>query len=100
MAKTAAFNTTNASLKAAWQQSGVVKTVKWYTSSSDPCPFCAQLNGKIIPIGQNFFNNGDSITTGEGENAQTMSLDYGDIGAPPLHPNCQCLIRPEDVSLE
>jgi HK97 family phage portal protein len=100
MAKTAAFGTTNASLKAAWQQSGVVKTIKWYTTSSDPCIFCQAVNGKIISIGDVFFKNGESITAGEGENAKSMTLEYGDVGTPPLHPNCACIARPEDVSLD
>ena len=99
VAKTESFRTANSALKSAWQQSGVVKTVKWYTASQDPCPFCLSLNGKVVSIDQNFFNNGDSITVGEGDEAKTMSLDYGDVGAPPLHPNCFCFIRPEEVSI-
>ena len=99
LSKTEAFRTTNAALKSAWQQSGVVKTIKWYTTSTEPCDFCQQMNGKVIGIDQNFFNNGDSLTVGEGDNAKTMSLDYGDVGAPPLHPNCACIARPETVSL-
>lgn len=99
IAKTEAFRTSNMALKAAWQQSGVVKTVKWYTSSSDPCPFCKELDGKVISVDQNFFNQGDSMTVGEGDDAQTMSLDYGDVSSPPIHPNCMCLLRPEDVTI-
>jgi HK97 family phage portal protein len=99
VAKTESFRTANSALKEAWKQSGVVKTIKWYTSSSNPCPFCQELNGKVISIDQNFFNNGDSITVGEGDEAKTMSLDYGDVPAPPLHPNCMCVARPEDVSI-
>ncbi len=101
VAKTESFRTANDALKTAWQQSGVVKTVRWYTSEKDNvCPFCKQEDGRIISIDDNFYNNGQSITAGEGDNAQTMSLDYGDVGAPPLHVNCACFIRPEDVSLE
>jgi hypothetical protein len=100
VAKTEAFRTTNMSLKAAWQQSGVVKTIKWSTASGNPCAFCEELDGKVISIDDNFFNNGESLTVGEGDNAQTMSLDYGDVGAPPLHSNCMCVARPEDVSID
>ena len=99
LAKTEAFRTTNTALKTAWQQSGVVKTIKWYTTSTEPCDFCQKMNGTIISIDQNFFTNGDSLTVGEGDNAKTMSLDYGDVGAPPLHPNCACIARPETVSI-
>jgi HK97 family phage portal protein len=100
VSKTEAFRTTNMALKTAWQQSGVVKTIKWYTSSAEPCPFCLAMNGKVISIDQNFFNNGDSLTVGEGDDAKTMSLDYGDVGSPPLHPQCQCVARPEEISID
>jgi hypothetical protein len=99
ISKTEAFRTSNAALKSAWQQSGVVKTIKWYVTSAEPCPFCKEMDGKVINIDQNFFNNGESLTVGEGEDAKTMSLDYGDIGAPPLHPQCMCIARPESVEI-
>lgn len=99
VAKTESFRTANGALKEAWQQSGVVKTLKWYTANN-PCPFCKEMDGKIISIDDNFFDNGDSLTVGEGDNAQSMSLDYGDVSTPPLHPNCMCFVRPEDVSID
>lgn len=99
VAKTESFRTANASLKAAWQQSGVVKTVKWYTASN-PCAFCQKMDGTVIPIDGVFFNNGDSLTVDDGGSDKTMSLDYGDVSAPPLHVNCMCFLRPEDVSID
>ena len=51
VAKTEAFRTSNAALKAAWKQSGVVKTIRWYTSEkSNVCPYCQEMDGKIISI--------------------------------------------------
>ena len=100
VAKTESFRTTNDALKTAWKQSGVVKTVRWFTSAlSNVCDYCQEMNGKTIGIDDVFFKNGDSFTTGEGENAKTMSLDYGDVGAPPLHPLCACFVRPAEVSI-
>jgi HK97 family phage portal protein len=99
VAKTESFRTANDALKSAWQQSGVVKTVKWYTASGNPCPFCQKMDGTVIPIDGNFFNAGDSITADVDGHEQAMSLDYGDVSAPPLHPSCMCFLRPEDVSL-
>jgi hypothetical protein len=100
VAKTESFRTANGALKAAWTQSGVVKTVRWYTSElANVCPFCLQMNGKTIPIADNFFNNGDSLTVEDGDSSKTMSLDYGDVSAPPLHPLCACFLRPEDISI-
>ena len=95
VARTEAFRTTNASLKETWKQSGVVKTIKWYTASGDPCAFCSSLDGTIISIDQNFLNEGDQIEV----DGKTLDVTYSDVGAPPIHPNCGCLVRPEDISI-
>jgi hypothetical protein len=95
IAKTEAFRTTNASLKETWKQSGVVKTIKWYTASGEPCPFCKALDGTVISIDSNFLDSGATLTADDA----TMTASYGDVGAPPLHPNCYCVARPEDVSI-
>jgi SPP1 gp7 family putative phage head morphogenesis protein len=100
VAKTEAFRTTNAALKETWKQSGVVKTVRWYTSEKgNVCPYCQELNGKTISVDDNFFNEGDSLTVGEGDDAQTMTFNYGDVESPPAHPLCACFLRPDEVSL-
>ena len=39
------------------------------------------------------------VVLGEGDSARTMSLHYGDVGSPRLHPRCRCVARPENVSL-
>jgi HK97 family phage portal protein len=98
IAKTESFRAANYANKAAWQASGVVKTVQWYTAEDDEvCEFCEALDGKEIAIDDNFYDSGDTIGGAEGG---SMSADYGDVSAPPLHPDCRCYIRPEDVSIE
>jgi hypothetical protein len=47
-----------------------------------------------IDINENFFNDGDTIKGAEGG---FMKANYGDIDAPPLHPDCRCYLRPELV---
>jgi HK97 family phage portal protein len=98
LAKTEAFRTSNMALKTAWQDSGVVTTLKWYTANN-PCPFCEQMNGTVISVDSNFLDAGQTLSVGEGDNAQTYTADYGDVGTPPLHPNCMCFVRPEDVQI-
>ena len=94
VAKTETFRVGNYATKTGWQQTGV-KTIKWYTAEdSDVCEFCQQENGKIISVDDNFYDQGDNITLDTG---QSLSLDYGDVGAPPLHVSCRCYIRPQDV---
>lgn len=82
----------NMAAKMSWEKSGVVKQVEWVTSQRDNvCEFCAEQEGKVIDIGDNFFDQGDSV---DGADGGVMMADYSDIGGPPLHPNCHCGIRP------
>ena len=96
VARTEAFRTANLATKEAWKQSGVVKTVKWYTAEDSlVCPLCAPMDGKVISIDDNFFNMGD---TAQGSDGSTFDISYSDVEAPPLHPDCRCYIRPEDLT--
>lgn len=96
VAKTETFRTANYATKEAWKKTGVVKTIKWFTAPSGVCPFCKELDGKVISIESDFFSKGDTIKAGD----QEMSLDYSDVGAPPLHVNCNCYTQPDEVTLE
>jgi hypothetical protein len=72
----------------------VVKTTRWYTATN-PCDFCKEMDGKIISIDANFLNEGGTLTAGD----KSMIANYGDVGTPPLQPNCMRFARPEDVSI-
>ena len=96
VAKTETVAISNMANKQAWTDAGTVKTVRWYTSQKDNvCPFCQAMNGEVIDINANFLDLGDSFTADDGS---TMTADYSDIGGPPLHPNCGCLIRPDSFN--
>src|ERR1035437_2723838 len=96
VAKTETVRIMNTANKTAWQQSGVVETLKWYTSPLDNvCEFCKDMDGTTIDINDNFFNQGDALTLDDGS---SMSMDYSDIVGPPLHPNCNCRLRPDKIS--
>lgn len=83
IAKTEAYRAANQANLSAWDKSGVVSTVKWFTAEDGSvCPECADLDGKIVDVGRDFF-----------------TADYGDGNSPPLHPDCRCYLRPEDVSI-
>ena len=98
VAKTETFRVANTSNRAVWKQSGVVKTIKWYTGEDDKvCPFCKTLDGTIISINDPFFNLGDTVTA---EDGTEMEVKYDTINNPPLHPNCRCYIRPVDISIQ
>ena len=97
IAKTESFRAANLANKDAWRLSGVVKTVKWYTAEDQKvCQFCAEQDGKEISIDDNFYNLGDTI---KGAQGGFMTADYNDIEAPPLHPDCRCYVRPEQIEI-
>ena len=98
VARTEAFRVANSATKEAWRQSGVVKTLKWYTAADERvCEFCDPMNGKTVGIEEDWFKKGDEMTGKEGG---SLPIDYADVGNPPLHANCRCYIRPEEISIE
>lgn len=98
IAKTESFRAANWANKEAWKASGVVQSLKFYTAEDDRvCQFCAALDDTVIGIDDNFFDAGETIT---GKDGGHMIANYGDIGAPPIHPDCRCYIRPESISIE
>jgi HK97 family phage portal protein len=80
----------------AWKQSGVVSATKWDTVEDDRrCPYCKAMDGKIIGLGSNYFEKGDSFTVKDDNgNDITLKLSYDDTAHPPLHPNCRCQLIP------
>lgn len=72
-----------------------------FSLSGDPCPFCSSLiaetNASPVPFTSNFANMGDSIHA----DGKDMKLDFENIIAGNVHPNCRCsyrLIVKDDVA--
>ncbi len=83
----------------AWSETGVVRAKEW-DASNDACPFCSDMDGKIVDVNQDFFPEGGSLSVDD-PNAPddepkqiTLNFNYGNIGYPPLHPYCRCQILP------
>ena len=96
VAHTETFAAANSATKEAWKETGVVKTIKWYTADDMACEWCGPMDGKTVGVEDNFFDKGSSLQAGD----KTLNLDYDDVGAPPLHVNCRCYIKPEEISIE
>lgn len=91
IARTETMRATNFATDSAYKDAGV-KSKQWLTAADErTCEFCAPLDGKVIDIGDNFFEKGDEYVSSEGN---SLKLSYGDTGYPPLHPNCRCTIIP------
>lgn len=83
IAKTESFRAANWANREAWAQSGVVKSLIWYTAEDGRvCDECGALDNKEVGIEDKFFND-----------------EYSDGEAPPLHPDCRCYVRPGDISI-
>jgi len=97
VAKTISFHASNLANKRAWQQSGVVKTIKWWTAEDGQvCEFCGALDGMVIRVSDNFVDKGAVL---RGKNGGKAIIE-SDIETPPLHDGCRCYCRPEIVSLD
>jgi len=71
----------------AYSQSGVVKEKEWLTAFDErTCERCVAMNGKRVPVGKNFFNEGDEF--------MGVEITYSDVSYPPLHVNCRCTLIP------
>lgn len=61
-----------------YRASGVVDRVGWMATPTErTCEICNGLDGKVVEIGDAFFDD-----------------DYGDGTSPPAHPNCRCAVYP------
>lgn len=96
VAKTEAFYIANEGSREAYRQSGVVKSVRWYTAEDERvCPWCGPQHERTVGISEVFFEKGEVLKS-EG---QELVLDYRTIDVPPLHTNCRCFIRPATVDI-
>ena len=92
MARSEVVRATNFAATDAYKQSGIVEAKQWFTSSDElVCEWCEPMNGKIISLEDNFFNQGDTYIGKEGGE---LDLSYIDTEYPPLHPNCRSIVDP------
>lgn len=90
IARTEALRTANHSAIEAWKDTGVVVQKEWLCDSN-PCDYCAPLNGTKVGLEEPFLEEGHDWL---GDAKTAMKLDYGDVEGGNLHPNCECTIVP------
>jgi hypothetical protein len=62
------------------------------------CPYCGDFDGKVVGVDENFADKGDTISGTDADgNEVEMSVDYANIEAGSLHPNCRCYVRPDEI---
>lgn len=91
IARTEVIRGANEGARASYQSAGVTKMV--WVAAGDACPYCTELDGKVVGIDEKFVKVGDHFQP-DGASAP-LNTSYGDISAPPAHPNCRCSIAAE-----
>ena len=69
-------------------------TAKKWDANGDSCPFCQSMDGKTVGLSENYFKLGDTLTVDYNGKDVHLPFNYGDTPAPPLHPNCRCVLEP------
>jgi hypothetical protein len=65
-----------------------VQLLRWYAGAKS-CPYCQEMDGKVVGIETPFWSKGDEYTPEGGGDAMKISHD---VGHPPLHDGCQCIV--------
>ena len=87
IARTESSRAMNFATEETYRQSGVVEGKKWLTAYDErTCERCLAMDGKIVSLGDNYFDKGDTF--------MGLELDYEDTAHPPLHVLCRCSLTP------
>lgn len=93
IARTETKRALEAGRRASYQETGV-KRLQW-VADPDACEFCKSFDGKIVAVeGELFARSDDGQVIGTEGGTMALVPGFGDVGHPPLHPNCTCFIIP------
>lgn len=65
-----------------------ISTLRW-SSFGENCPYCSNLDGMTVSISANFIDEGQAF---QPEGADTPLAPGRDVGHPPAHKGCDCMI--------
>lgn len=77
----------NAAARMIYVAAGFIK-IRW-RSFNKSCPYCSSLNGAVVGIEQTFISSGEDY---QPEGADTPLRPSSDVGHPPAHDGCDCMI--------
>jgi len=67
-----------------------VRYLRWVNAGGKTCPYCQELDGRVVGIDQAFIGKGDRLDSEDGQ----MEIRKPAL-TPPLHRGCQCQIVPD-----
>jgi HK97 family phage portal protein len=83
-----AHRAANAVARETWRSEGITH-IRWQTSGEN-CPYCNQLNGRVVGIEGTFATKGEHLQDPENPN-NWMSFS-SDFHHPPIHAGCDCSV--------
>lgn len=90
IARSETIRSSNAGLVEGYRLNGITR-IEWFAALDERlCPFCGEMHGKQVTIGEAWFVDGSEMQVGD----ERLVMDYGDVFWPPLHPNCRCVMQP------
>lgn len=94
IARTESVRASTAGHIEAWRSTGAVDRKVW-NAAEDACPFCQDMDGAVIDLDGEFFEQGEEQEVEWRGQTLSMSHDYSGINGPPLHPSCRCVLVAE-----
>jgi len=93
IARTETIRSSNAGALMAYQGAGA-EFKEWYNPIDQrTCPFCVEMNGTVIAIGDPYWGQGQEMTVADAAGkTQRLKFSYEQVDHPPLHPNCRCTL--------
>ena len=89
VAKNETVEAANVIAKFVFAAAGVTR-LRWVNTGDDTCPYCKEMNGRIVGIDSPFLGKDDQLASDDG----TMRIRKPSY-SPPVHQGCQCQIEPE-----
>jgi hypothetical protein len=68
---------------------GVIRKI--WRAFGESCSLCKSMDGRVVAIERWFLAAGEGLTGGDGKTFSSM----GDVGHPPLHGGCDCIVLAE-----
>ena len=67
-----------------------ITLLRWVALGSDSCPYCQEMNGRVVGVDRPFLGNSDTLESDDGRMRINRPTTH-----PPLHQGCVCAIVPE-----
>lgn len=83
----------NAVARETWVKGGVTR-FQWQIRGASTCPFCTQLNGRIVGVEQPFMHLSDVLYAQDDNGNWSALKATSNYFHPPIHRGCDCAIVP------